>query len=69
MSRSRRKPFITDQQGGKTKFIKRRASRQVRITSIDESPSDGSNYKKEFESYNIRDYSFHSPTNKKAYRK
>lgn len=69
MSRSKRKPYFTDQQNCSTKFTKRRASRRVRDLYLDQVPQSGSNYKKESNSYDIRDWSFHSPTNKKAYRK
>lgn len=76
MSRSKKKPFITDQQSGCTKEIKRKANRKVRAAnkkackqSEKDELADGKSYRKTFESWSIRDYSFHCPKMPKAYRK
>lgn len=70
MSRSRKKPYITDQQSAKTtKLSKRSANRAIRNKSENEAPAKGKQYRKEFNSWNIRDFSLHSPKDKKAYRK
>lgn len=67
MSRSRRRPYITDQQRDSGNIVKKRhANRAVR--QADE-VSDGKQYRKLHSSYDIRDYSFHCPKDKKAYRK
>lgn len=62
MSRSYKKPYYTDQQT----WAKRDANRSVRRAK---NVSNGNAYKKEYCSYNIRDWSFHCPKDKKAYRK
>lgn len=69
MSRSYRKPYLTDQQRGRTREVKRKANRAIRNKPEDEAPANGKQYRKEYESWNIRDYSFPDPKNKKAYRK
>lgn len=70
MSRSYKKPYITDQQGSTiTRFLKRNASRAIRTLPVDETPAKGKAYRKEFDSWNIRDWSFHAPDQKKAFRK
>lgn len=66
MSRSFKKPYHTDQAN---KFVKRLASRAVRNLDENEAPQNGKSYRKEFCSYDIRDWSFHAPNDKKAYRK
>ena len=69
MSRSYKKPYFTDQQNGDTKRVKRRANRAIRNMRPEEAPADGKAYRKEFESWAIRDWSIHCPENKKAKRK
>ena len=69
MSRSHKKPYYTDQQKGDTKIIKRSANRTIRQLEYKDTPKQGKSYRKEFCSYSIRDWSFHSPKDKKAYRK
>lgn len=70
MSRSRRKPYFTDQQSSSVAWqSKRAANRRIRQLEVDEAPSRGKQYKKEYCSWDIRDWSFHSPLDKKAYRK
>lgn len=66
MSRSTKRPFITDQQRGCSKKAKRNATRKVRKSK---DVANGSAYKKESCSWNIRDYSFFCPQIKKAHRK
>lgn len=75
MSRSTKKPFFTDQQAGRKSAsnpsrataAKREANRAVRRAnkkaceqSEKDTLADGKAYRKESESWNIRDYSFHS---------
>lgn len=77
MTRSKRKPYYTDQQSSKAgaKLAKRQANRKVRAATKaaikDESTgvADGKQYRKVSESWNIRDWSFHAPKDKKASRK
>lgn len=71
MSRSRRKhPYITDQQYSRVnKQRKRWANKAVRDTVLDNTPKSGAAYKKESNSYDIRDYSFFEPDNRKARNK
>lgn len=84
MSRSYKKPYITDQQssrGSKSRAsrsvqAKRDANRTVRRMNKkacqeveSEKLADGKQYRKAECSWNIRDWSFHSPKDKKAYRK
>lgn len=68
MSRSTKKPFYTDQQTNRPAASKPKdwANRKVRKTK--DVPS-GASYKKVFSSWDIRDWSFHRPKDKKAYRK
>lgn len=66
MSRSYRKPYFTDQMNGRTKEVKRRATRKVRKVK---DVSSGKAYTKYSESWEIRDYSFYSPDKPKARRK
>lgn len=68
MSRSTKKPYITDQNRGKPNhgFAKRKAAQAVR--NSDEVPS-GKAYRKFSDSWGIRDWSFHDPKNPKARRK
>jgi hypothetical protein len=64
MSRSYRKNLvITEGQKKNSRsqgrgFAKRRAAKRVRKKKIEEDISDGSNYKKEFNSWDICDYKF-----------
>ena len=67
MSRSYKKPYYTDQQGGSTQKVKRAAARVLRSTPLDDIPS-GKVYRKYYNSWDIRDYSFYSK-DKKATRK
>ncbi|HEY5236490.1 MAG TPA: hypothetical protein VIJ14_09955 [Rhabdochlamydiaceae bacterium] len=78
MSRSKKKPYYTDQNSGKpgrSKEAKRIASKAVRnagkkaIKEPAYDTADGKAYRKESSSWDIRDWSFHSPKDKKAYRK
>lgn len=76
MSRSKKKPYHTDQQNGCTKRVKRDANRAVRAAnkkackeSEKDTLADGKAFRKASCSWNIRDFSFHDPKNKKAYRK
>lgn len=66
MSRSRRKPYITDQQHSNgTSWKKRKANKAVRKSEV----SDGKNYRKVSDSWDIRDWSFYVPEDPKAKRK
>jgi hypothetical protein len=77
MSRSKKQPFITDQNAGKPQhgLSKRKANRKVRhknkISAADESEQihSGKEYRKVSETYDIRDWSSFNPKDKKAYRK
>jgi hypothetical protein len=69
LSRSYKKPYYTDQQNGCTRDIKRIAARSIRTIPQDETPQSGKSYRKVFDPWNIRDWSFHAPKDKKAYRK
>lgn len=69
MSRSYKKPYFTDQQGGSTKEVKRKANRAIRHMPIEEAPAKGKAYRKEFCSWYIRDWSFYAPEQRKASRK
>lgn len=66
MSRSKKKPYYTDQQSGCTKKAKRTANRKVRAAlkkatkDAVEQPADGKAYRKVSNSWNIRDWSFRS---------
>lgn len=64
MSRSRKKPYIVDSSW--KQYGKKRAARKVRRH---DDVANGSQYKKIFESYDICDYIWYCPENKKAYRK
>ena len=69
MARSYRKPYYTDQQNsrdGRVKQAKRAAARRVRAS---EDLPDGGAYKKAFNPWDIRDWSFHAPQDPKARRK
>ncbi len=67
MSRSKRKPYYTDQQRSSvTAQSKRQANRRVRASK---EVASGKAYRKVSNSWGIRDYSFHCPEDKKAYRK
>lgn len=59
MSRSRKKPVITDYSRFTTKKSKREASKKVRRTPIDKPIPNGSYYKKLYCSYNIHDWKFY----------
>lgn len=65
MSRSTKRPYYKDSTPG----AKRQANQRVRRTSKTKDIADGKAYKKEFCSYDICDWSFHAPKDKKAYRK
>lgn len=65
MSRSRKKPYFTDN-GACKKVHKKLANKRVRAT---DDVCNGTAYKSEYESWNIQDYSFHCPDNPKAKRK
>ncbi|HEY5236385.1 MAG TPA: hypothetical protein VIJ14_09425 [Rhabdochlamydiaceae bacterium] len=78
MSRSTKKPYYTDQQssGKGSKEAKRQANRVLRNANkkaceeeSEAETADGKAYRKESCSWNIRDWSSHSPKDKKAYRK
>lgn len=79
MSRSKRQPYFTDQQTnrtGRVRLAKRTASRAVRTANkkaCGESEADnlvdGRSYRKASNSWDIRDWSFYSPDQKKAHRK
>lgn len=70
MSRSTKKPFVTDQQRGtRAKSSKREANKAIRNKASTEEVGKGKTYKKEYNSWNIRDYSFHMPKDPKAKRK
>lgn len=62
MARSKRKPFIKDHTPG-AKRVANKAVRQYKDV-----PS-GKAYKKVYNSYNISDFNFPAPKDKKAYRK
>lgn len=62
MSRSYKKPYLSDQYTPG----KKSANRAVRRTK---DVADGKSYKKVYCTWNIRDWSFYCPTNPKARRK
>lgn len=69
MSRSYRKPYLTDQQTnrtGRVPLAKRKANRAVRKAK---DVADGKAYRKESNPWDIRDWSFYDPKNPKAHRK
>jgi len=54
MSRSYRKPYVVDGYGGKHKpYAKRQANKRIRRS---EGVPDGKQYRKFYETWNIRDY-------------
>ena len=84
MSRSIKKPYLTQQQRSRksangqsnSSYWKRKANRAVRKANKQaceeneaEELKDGKSYRKASCSYNIRDWSFHDPKNPKAKRK
>jgi len=69
MSRSIRQPYYTQQQKGGTWWSKRLAAKAVRSMPESDSPDNGKAYRKYFNPWDIRDWSFHAPKEKKAYRK
>ena len=85
MSRSYRKPYVTDQQASRkpdksrasgsvsakrdANQAVRRANRKACLGSDKDAPASGKAYRKESCSWNIRDWSFYDPKNRKAYRK
>lgn len=68
MSRSKRKPFYTDQNRGKPKYgeDKRIANKAVRN---EDEVVNGKAYRKVSNSWDIRDWSFYEPKDPKARRK
>lgn len=63
MSRSYRKPYATEGYGSKTrKITKRKANRAVRRSK---NIKDGMSYKKEYNSWDIVDYKFYIPNDRK----
>lgn len=64
MSRSYKKPYITDN-GRHRIAAKKDAVKTMRKKDI----YNGNYYKKIYCSWNISDYNWYDPTNKKAYRK
>lgn len=69
MSRSKRSPVWVEGYGNKEKpQRKRRANRVVRLEE-DEDIKSGSHYKKLSNSWDITDYKFYDPNNKKVGRK
>lgn len=84
MSRSYKKPYITDQASRKPNKSRasrsveakraanqavRRANKKACKESEKDELADGKQYRKEYCSWNIRDYSFHCPKDPKARRK
>lgn len=75
MSRSTKKPYFTQTKPRSPKTPKQIANQKVnaRVTRAIEDESldiaDGNAYRKVENPYNIRDWSFHAPKDKKAYRK
>lgn len=68
MSRSRRKPYVTQGYGSKYRaHYKKLANNAVKNTK--EAPANGNAYKKEFNSWDICDWKFHVPNERKWYRK
>lgn len=64
MSRSTKRPYIVD--SAFKKFGKKMASRKVRRSS---DVNNGCHYKRFYEQYDICEYKWYDPNNKKAYRK
>lgn len=78
MSRSYKKPYVTDQQSGRQRSVqaKRRAARKVRAANKKACQeddtltlADNKQYRKASCSWNIRDWSFRDPLNPKSRRK
>jgi hypothetical protein len=79
MSRSRKKPYLTDQQtngSDRVRLAKRRANRRVRAADkravrgdVTAEVADGKAFRKESCSWDIRDFSIHAPELAKARRK
>jgi hypothetical protein len=77
VSRSKKKPVWTDQNRGKPGYglAKRKANRKVRakgklaLKAPSREIASGKAYRKVSESYDIRDWSFYSPTDRKVRRK
>lgn len=65
MSRSTKKPYYNDQRTE----AKTTANHTVRRLKFKDTPKNGKAYKKEFNSWGIRDYSCYIPKDKKARRK
>jgi hypothetical protein len=63
MSRSYRKPYFTET---RKRWAKRKASKAVRRRK---DLSDGASYKKVYESWNITDFRYECPYEKKLHRK
>ena len=66
LSRSYRRPFVTQTMYGGAKWEKRQANKKVRRTK---NVGNGKNYKRIYDSWNICDYRFYMPEYKKGYRK
>lgn len=70
MSRSTKKPIWTDGNGSPSKRLaKRGAARAVRAKSLDDTPTKGRAYRKEYNPYDICDFKFIDKANAKARRK
>lgn len=69
MSRSLKKPYLNDQQNGRSKKPKKASVRAIRQLPLDKTPKNGKSYKKQYNSWDIRDFNFYSPEIKKAHRK
>jgi hypothetical protein len=65
MSRSTKKPYYKD----KNKFCQKQASKKVRRVNLLKEVPQGGGFKKMYEQWNITDWVFHAPKDKKAYRK
>ena len=70
MSKSKRKPYLTEGYGGRhRKHDKRSANKAIRNKGKTQEVAKGKGYRKEYNSWNIVDYKFHDPANPKAKRK
>lgn len=70
MSRSKRAPYHTQgYKGDARKKSKREAAKAVRNQPDDEAPKSGSAFKREYNSWDICDWKFYSPLDKKVRRK
>ena len=69
MSRSRKKPYFTDSNPGAKQAANRAVRRANKRQKPEQTPVSGKAYRKEFNSWDIRDWAFYSPENKKAHRK